>query len=376
MTAEAASPEYSNARVAGRFLRFGGSFWRGASARRAWLLSLGLFGASLALVGFVLLINRWMAVFFDAIERRDAPAIWAGLAQIALLGAAAAASNGLATWLRQTLQIAWREFLTRRLLGMWLDLGSSHHVEAWGRDVDLPEFRIAEDVRMSVDSLVDFAASLLNSFITAAAFITVLWNVGGAITLPAGGIVIPGYLVWLAILYAIVMSTGVGMLGRPLVHASERKNAAEASFRSDMVELGQIPVEVSLRHGDDTERARVLRDVERLFARWRQIVVYQSRVAVLVNANITFMPIVPLLATSPKYLAAEMTLGAIMQCSAAFIQAQYAFNWFFDNYLRIADWLANTVRVVRLLDALEAGAGGTEISPVSHDAGDGVGRAV
>ena len=298
-----------------------------------------------------------MAYFFNAIEVRDAPAIRAGLGLIVFLGAAAAIFYGLATWLKQSLQIGWRECLTLKLLDLWVDLGSSHRVEALGQSVDQPEFRIAEDVRMSVDSLVDFAASLTNAGISAAAFIAVLWTVGGAISIPPGsGIEIPGYMVWLALLYAFVLSGGIGMLGRPLVHASERKNAAEASLRSDMVQLGQIPVDVSLHHGDESERARVFRDVELLFGRWRKIVFYQSRIAVIINANTTFMPIVPLLAAAPKYLSGEMPLGAVIQLSAAFVQAQFAFNWFFDNYIRIADWLANTMRVVKLLDALEASA--------------------
>lgn len=347
--------ELTSRQVTARFLRLGRCYWSGRTARRAFLMTAGLLCATLVLVAFVVLINNWMAVFFNAIERKDAAAIGTALAEIVILGFGAAVSYGLVTWLKQSLQIGWREFLTRRLLGMWVDLGSSHHVIAWGRDIDMPEFRIAEDVRMSVDALVDFAASLLNAVVSAAAFIVVLWTVGGALDAPVfGGVELPGYMVWLAIGYALVMSSGIGLLGRPLVQAAERKNAAEASLRADLVKLGDVPVNVSLRNGDRKERARVMRDVERLFSRWRKIVRYQSQLAVMVNANVTLMPVVPLLAAAPKYLSGDMTLGAVMQLGAAFVQAQLAFNWFFDNYIRIADWLANAVRVVRLLDGMEA----------------------
>jgi putative ATP-binding cassette transporter len=347
--------ELTSRRIAARFLRVGLAYWRGRTARRAWALTLGLAVVTFALVGFVVLINNAMALFFNALERKDASALGAALVEVAIVGTGAALSYGLVTWIKQSLQIGWREFLTKRLLGMWAALGSSHHVVAWGRDVDMPEFRIAEDVRMSVDALVDFATSLLNATITAVAFIAVLWTVGGAIVAPiGGGMAIPGYMVWIALLYAIVMSSGISFLGRPLVEASERKNAAEASLRADMVKLGDVPVEVSLQHGDRRERVRVVRDVERLFARWRTIVRYQAEVAVLGNANVTLMPLVPLLAAAPKYISGDLTLGAVMQLGAAFAQTQYAFNWFFDNYVRIAEWLANAVRVVKLIDAMEA----------------------
>ena len=80
------------------------------------------------------------------------------------------------------------------------------------------------------------------------------------------------------------------------------------------------------------------------------------------------MPIAPLLASAPKYFAGELTLGAVVQLSAAFTQVQLAFNWYFDHYLDIADWLANAMRVVTLVDVLERRDGETGVS--AADPGD------
>jgi vitamin B12/bleomycin/antimicrobial peptide transport system ATP-binding/permease protein len=43
-------------------------------------------------------------------------------------------------------------------------------------------------------------------------------------------------------------------------------------------------------------------------------------------------PVVGLLPCIPKYLAETMTLGEVVQASAAFVVIQGAFGWFTDNY--------------------------------------------
>jgi putative ATP-binding cassette transporter len=48
-----------------------------------------------------------------------------------------------------------------------------------------------------------------------------------------------------------------------------------------------------------------------------------------------------------------MTLGQVMQATAAFIQVQYAFNWIVDNYAKIAEWTASARRVSGLMISLD-----------------------
>jgi putative ATP-binding cassette transporter len=48
-----------------------------------------------------------------------------------------------------------------------------------------------------------------------------------------------------------------------------------------------------------------------------------------------------------------MSLGELMQATAAFIQVQWALNWLIDNYPRVADWTASARRVGSLLVSLD-----------------------
>jgi vitamin B12/bleomycin/antimicrobial peptide transport system ATP-binding/permease protein len=64
-------------------------------------------------------------------------------------------------------------------------------------------------------------------------------------------------------------------------------------------------------------------------------------------------PVVGLLPCIPKYLAETMTLGEVVQASAAFVVIQGAFGWFTDNYAHLAEWAASAKRVASLLRALD-----------------------
>ena len=356
----------TNRRVAAIFMRFSLIFWRDGTALVAWSLSVGIFLVTLAMVWATVGINRWMAVFFDAIGSRDPAAIWRGLTVILGFGLLQAVATGLWNWMRMRIQIAWRERLTRELFNRWVAAGSHHHLLTTRGEVDSPEFRITEDVRLAIEPLVDFATSLVNCLIAAIAFITILWTVGGGIHLPLfGGVYVPGYMVWLAVLYAVMASGAIAWIGRPLIRANERKAATEAALRGDLVLLSEHADrgEMQSRLGD---RQTVARDIKWLFANWRNVAFHQSKVASIISANVTFMPVVPLLAGAPKYLSHELSLGALVQLGAAFTQTQLAFNWLFDNYIRIAEWLANATRIVALLEGLAA----SERAPDVADAPD------
>src|SRR5207302_7500481 len=71
------------------------------------------------------------------------------------------------------------------------------------------------------------------------------------------------------------------------------------------------------------------------------------------HGNFIIASVIPVILCAPKYLSGDMTLGTMMQASAAFIQVQYAFNWIVDNYPRLAEWTASARRASNLLVAID-----------------------
>src|SRR5918993_6053059 len=182
--------------VARAFARLVGGWWRGATARRAWVLSLGLAGLVFANIGLNVTVNAWNRMFFDALEKRDSGTLLFALLAFAGLVVVIAAIGVLIVVTRETLQVRWREWLVGRLKGLWLGRQRYYRLSLAQVEPPNPEQRIADESRLSTEPVVDFAIGLLNAFLSFAAFIGILWSVGGAITFPLGGaaVTIPAYM--------------------------------------------------------------------------------------------------------------------------------------------------------------------------------------
>src|SRR5205807_2018519 len=96
-----------------------------------------------------------------------------------------------------------------------------------------PEGRLTEDLRVSTDAPVDFAVGVVSALLSALTFITVLWTIGGALTIPLGdtSLTIPGFLVIAAVAYAVIASGAMVIVARRFVVVSEARNQAEAEYR-------------------------------------------------------------------------------------------------------------------------------------------------
>ena len=218
-----------------------------------------------------------------------------------------------------------------------------------------PEFRIADDARLAIEPLVDFVIGLTNAILAAVTFIGVLWVVGGSLDLRPFGVpfVLPGYMVVAVILYAALTSTGIVLVGRPLIRYVETKNTGEAKLRYELTRVRESAENIALIGGDDDERARLDGTFRSLAGRWVKVIVQQARMTWISNGNAVLSPVVPLLLGAPKYLSGEMSLGSLMQAAAAFAQVQMALNWLVDNAIRLAEWFASAQRVVELVDAVD-----------------------
>ena len=213
-----------------------------------------------------------------------------------------------------------------------------------------PEYRIADDVRMATEPLVDFVVGLASSVLYAATFVSILWYIGGSLDLQPYGaaISIPGFMVIGVLGYSLMTTTATWVVGRPLIGYLEARNASEAAFRSELTRVRENAENIVLINGDNDERQSLKTSLWHVVRRWLDVVVRESQMTWLTNANIVLMPVVPLLLGAPKYLQGNLTLGELMQTAAAFTQVHLSLNWLANNAVRIAEWLASARRVVEL----------------------------
>ncbi|MBU6527695.1 hypothetical protein JMJ47_002368 [Methylocystis sp. MJC1] len=365
-----------------RFLHLAIGYWQGKSRTAAWAISIGFLICLVVNTYMALAINRWSKGFFDALSSHGVEEIFQSMNRLALLAIGTGLASIATTQCRMRLQVGWRLWLTGTLLERWLQKGNQRAC-AISPSIDNPEARIADDGRLAVELLVDLAGGVVNIVLVSAAFILVLWNVGGSYTL--FGNVVPGYLVLAVVVYSMLTSLGMWVLGRPLVASVEEKAVAEGNFRYALTRA-RHEFEASTII-EDEERRRALDDylkhpVKKTLAlaanpqassekecvagnpfdrflyhlanSWGRVIQGQTKVVFLTHANNLLAPIVPLMLGAPKYLAGDMSLGDLMQAAAAFLQVQLSLNWLADNALSIANWSASARRVAALDLAMDA----------------------
>src|SRR5207249_2981404 len=98
---------------------------------------------------------------------------------------------------------------------------------------DNPDQRIAEDLRLFTSNTLDLSLGLVSSVVTLASFVAILWSISGPLSFALAGVslTIPGYMVWAAVLYALVGSMLAHRIGRALIGINFQQQRLEADFR-------------------------------------------------------------------------------------------------------------------------------------------------
>ena len=314
-----------------------------------------LLGSAVLQLALQYRLNYWSRDFFDAFGRRDGSALWTQALLFLLLAGLSILTAVLSIWARMMTQIQWRAWLTRHLIDRWLANDRFLQLHFLRGEDRNPEYRIAEDVRVATDAPVSMAAGLLTALLNVTIFVGILWNVGGDLVVQVLGnvLTVPKYLVITVVLYSVLLTLAISIIGRRMVRVIAGKNAAEAQFRSTAASLRETG-DVGLRMGDAQGRHRRLNAVfDTLIGRYRDLCFQFMRTTLVSHGNLLVAPVIGWVLCAPKYLVGTMSLGEAAQAVAAFVMVQTALNWLVDNYPGLAECLSSVNRVGSLLVALD-----------------------
>jgi putative ATP-binding cassette transporter len=339
-----------------RFARLSGPFFGPEGPPRARITAALLLLLTLAQIGIQVGFNVWNRDFFNALEARDRGAF---LYQMLVFAGLAVASMAVAIYqlyVKQLLQLSWRDWLTKRLVGAWL--ADARHYQlgyVMAEGAENPDQRIAEDVRVATEAAVDFAVGILTSLLMFVIFIGILWTLSGPLRLVLAGteVTIPGYMVWAALFYALLGSGLTFLMGRPLVELNVRRTGAEADFRFALTRLRESSESIALIKGEADEAKSLSNAFRRVAVTVKGVMRGQRRLMWLTSGYSTIAMVFPTLVASPQYFAGVITLGGLMQIAGAFQQVQIALSWFVDNFGRIAEWRSAVQRILALQEAIE-----------------------
>ncbi len=338
-----------------RFWQSASEYWRGPSAWTAWLLVLALVTNVVLQLLTQYGLNLWNRDFFNAVGRKDQAELSYQALRFVPLAGASIALNVFSVWARMTLQRSWRGWLSSRLYDYWLQDNRHTRLRFIAGDHSAPEYRIAEDAKIATDLPIDLVIGLLQSLLTIAIFIGVLWSVGGSLTVDSGRFVltIPGYLVVAVTAYSALLAISIWLTAGQLTRIIEENKRMEAELRAIGTHVRETGEGKAVLDSRTNARHVVGAALKAVISIWRIYCWQLMRMTLVTYTGVLVTPVIGLLLCLPKYLADTMTLGEVVQASAAFVVVQSAFNWFTDNYAKLAEWAASANRVASLLLALD-----------------------
>jgi putative ATP-binding cassette transporter len=318
---------------------------------------LGLLAAviviELATVWINVLLNSWNNRFYNALQEHNWDSFVSEIIYFTVIVTIFIAIAVYQLYLNQWLQIRWRKWMTERYLGDWLHDATHYRMQLQGDAADNPDQRITDDVKLFVDRTLNIGVGLLNSIVTLASFVVILWTLSSAAPLHLFGkdIDFPGYMVWGALIYAVLGTWLTHLIGKPLVGLDYRQQQYEADFRFNLVRVRENSEQIALLDGDNAERDRLLGRFGAVVDNWLGIMSRTKKVTAFTASYSQASVIFPFILVAPAYFAGKMQLGGMMQTASAFGSVQGALSFFITTYRTLAEWQA----VVGRLDGFEAG---------------------
>ncbi len=305
----------------------------------------------LSIVGITVLLNSWNNAFYNALQDRNWNAFVYQLGYFCVLAAAFILLAVYQLYLNQWLQIRWRRWMTRGYLDHWL-VGANHYrMQLLGDAADNPDQRISEDIASFIASTLSIGLQLLNSCVTLFSFMIILWGLSAAAPLHLFGVTfnIPGYLLWAALIYAIIGTALTHLIGRPLIALNFQQQRYEADFRFNLVRTRENSEQIALLAGEPAECDRLVLRFANVVANWMAIMTRQKKLTFFTAGYAQASVVFPFIMVSPAYFAGVVQLGGLMQTANAFGRVQDALSVFVTLYRSLADWRA----VIERLDGFD-----------------------
>lgn len=331
-------------------------FWGRRAALYCWFLLIVSLTLTLSSVWFNVKMNEWNGGFYNALQQLDGQALYKLLQQFVIIIAGLITVVVMGDFLRQKMVIRWREGMTEQVLDRWLSKNSKHYMlRLTSQEPDNPDQRIAEDIRLLIESTMRLTVTFLHSLLTLISFATILWSLSGALSFTLGGSewTIPGYMFWACIIYTIIGITITQFIGSPLRKINMEKQRKEADYRTALITRKQHGDAIAGQRGEISDRNELMGRFLGVIHNWNNLIRYERNLAFFTVGYQQATAMAPIIFALPKFLAGELMLGGLMQLRQAFSSVAGALSWFIFSYKEIAAWQATVTRLYNFVVLLE-----------------------
>ena len=337
-------------------------YFRSEEKWKARALLAAIVALNLGGVYLLVLLNQWNQVFYDALQNKNAAVFWQQLGRFTYIAFGLIILAVYRFYLTQLLEMRWRAWMTDHYLGRWLSQQAFYKMELTRfsktdalTSPDNPDQRIQQDVNQFTSFTIDLTMGLLNAVVTLVSFVGILWGLSGNFSFTLGGTAyhVPGFMVWMAVLYCLAGSIITYWIGRPQIKLNFLQQRVEADFRHHMVRVREYSESIALDRGEAVERTHLDTRFKAVLANYLRLLKAQKN---LIWFNSFFgqaAVVFPFIVAAPRFFSGAIQLGELMQISSAFGRVQDSLSWFVDNYSSLASWRATTDRLTSFEEQIQ-----------------------
>ena len=282
-------------------------------------------------------------------ERHDAETFWKQLLFIFTPYAFIYVSmTVIELFVQQMLVIRWRTWLTNHFTSRWLAHHNHYRVSLVEGQTDNPDQRISEDIFRFINGgndgssatygLLRFLHSVDIDGHNAGVVLHRAVDLSESFTFPGTDVAMPGFLFWVALIYAAVGTLVTHLIGRPLIRLYFQRQHMEADFRFSLARLREYTEQVALLGGEDAEKNILGGRFGALVANYLAVTYRRMRVFGFTQMFSQLSPIIPFIFTAPFYFLRKIDLGTMTQTAQAFGQVAGALTFFVSYYMYLASF--------------------------------------
>ncbi|MGA9850571.1 MAG: ABC transporter ATP-binding protein/permease [Roseiarcus sp.] len=319
-------------------------------------------------VAVSLRFNFWQRDFGNAIQVADEAhrvAFWYQLMVVFVpLATIAIVAGIIEFFVASNFVLQWRRWMTASFTSRWL-LHSMHYKLALNTDnTDNPDQRISQDVGSFINGsgtgsnsgnvgIYNYTIQLISSATNLVSFSVILWGISSALKAPIFGVEIPGFLFWVAVLYAVVATGITQLIGRSLSKLYFRQQAVEANFRFDLARVREYSEQIALLKGENREIERAGTVFDDVFRTIRRIIHVRTWLIAFNQFYSQISVIIPYVVIAPFYYMKIVDFGRFSQSADAFGNVNSAMNFFVDRYIGLADFSSAIARLTTFEDSFD-----------------------
>lgn len=315
------------------------------------------------------LFNKWNNKMYDSLQHFNQSIFYQLLIKFCYMAFFYILFQILSFYFRKILEIRWRRWMTRHYLDNWLSKHAYYKTRFINNFADNPDQRISQDIDAFISTALGLTLGLISNIVGLFSFVFILWGLSGSLSFAVGGhhFVIDGYMVWVALIYAVVGTLITFKIGRPLIKLNFKQENLEADFRFGLMRVREYGENIAFYNGEKQEFQGLLSRFNGVVNNFMSIVYRQMKVNIFNTGYSQIANIFPLLVASPRYFAKVIQLGDLMQISGAFGQVQSSLSFFIDSYGSLASWRAVMDRLYGFQSVIEQS---KELPSISKQASD------